>query len=99
MWASTTQPAEGTSPTFGHGSKVFNVIDVRQSYLQDVVRAGLRALGYEQQADDSIHFSYEMVALTPRCCAELGIELFDIGNGFSSGKGFSFASCIISEAS
>ena len=56
---------------------MFNVIDVRQSYLQDVVRAGLRALGYEQQADDSIHFSYEMVALTPRCCAELGIELSD----------------------
>ena len=77
LWASTTQPYSGVAPTFGRGSKVFNVIDVRQSYLQDVVRAGLRALGYEQQADDSVHFSYEMVALTPRCCAELGIELSD----------------------
>ena len=77
LWASTTQPYGGVAPTFGGGSKVFNVIDVRQSYLQDVVRAGLRALGYEQQADDSVHFSYEMVALTPRCCAELGIELSD----------------------
>ena len=75
LWASTTRPFSGIAPTFGRGSKVFNVIDVRQSYLQDVVRAGLRALGYERQADDSVHFSYEMVALTPRCCAELGIEL------------------------
>ena len=54
---------------------VYNVIDVRQSYLQDVVVAGLKALGFEAQAGRSIHFSYEMVALSPRCCAELGIEL------------------------
>jgi arginyl-tRNA synthetase len=56
---------------------VYNVIDARQSYLQDVVVAGLRALGYEQQADRSVHFSYEMVALSPRCCADLGIPLSD----------------------
>jgi arginyl-tRNA synthetase len=54
---------------------VFNVIDARQSYLQDVVVAGLRALGYNEQADQSIHFNYEMVALSPRCCADLGIPL------------------------
>ena len=48
---------------------------MRQSYLQDVVAAGLRALGFDQQAGQSIHFSYEMVALSPRCCAELGIPL------------------------
>ena len=66
---------ERQAPAFGHGSRVFNVIDVRQSYLQDVVRAGLRSLGYEDQAANSVHFSYEMVALSPRCCAELGIEL------------------------
>lgn len=60
---------------FGHGDSVYNVIDSRQSYLQDVVVAGLRALGYNEQADRSIHFSYEMVALSPRTCVELGIEL------------------------
>lgn len=60
---------------FGGGSSVFNVIDSRQSYLQDVVAAGLRALGYANQANHSIHFSYEMVALSPRTCVELGIEL------------------------
>jgi arginyl-tRNA synthetase len=43
--------------------------------LQDVVVAGLRALGFDEQAEKSIHFSYEMVALSPRCCADLGIEL------------------------
>ena len=42
-----------------------NVIDVRQSYLQKVVREGVRLLGHEREAENSIHFSYEMVALTP----------------------------------
>jgi arginyl-tRNA synthetase len=48
---------------------------VRQSYLQNVVVEGLRALGYHEQAENSVHFSYEMVALSPACCQELGIEL------------------------
>ena len=77
LWASSAEEGDPKAPCFGQGAKVYNVIDVRQSYLQDVVRAGLRSLGFEQQARDSIHFSYEMVALTPRCCADLGIELTD----------------------
>ncbi len=76
LWVSTGQPS-GFTPEFGHGSTVYNVIDARQSYLQDVVVAGLKALGYEAQAASSIHFSYEMVALSPRCCVELGMELSD----------------------
>ena len=75
LWASSTEAGGEGAPKFGAGEKVYNVIDVRQSYLQDVVRAGLRALGFEREAENSIHFSYEMVALSPRCCAELGIEL------------------------
>jgi arginyl-tRNA synthetase len=76
LWVSTAQPQDGPqSPGFGRGTRVYNVIDVRQSYLQDVVVAGLRALGFHQQAAQSIHFSYEMVALSPRCCADLGISL------------------------
>jgi arginyl-tRNA synthetase len=74
LWVSTDEPTN-TAVAFGRGGMVYNVIDVRQSYLQDVVVAGLKALGYERQAERSIHFSYEMVALSPRCCAELGIEL------------------------
>jgi arginyl-tRNA synthetase len=75
VWVTTDSPVTTEAPAFGHASKVFNVIDSRQSYLQDVVIAGLRALGFNQRADASIHFSYEMVALTPRTCSELGIEL------------------------
>ena len=74
LWVTTDQPAD-SGQQFGHGTRVYNVIDTRQSYLQDVVVAGLRALGYEDQAERSIHFSYEMVALSPRCCADLGIPL------------------------
>src|ERR1700733_5010717 len=74
VWASTDVPRTGT-PEFGKGSRVYNVIDTRQSYLQDVVVAGLRALDYNTQADNSIHFNYEMVALSPRTCIEMGIEL------------------------
>ncbi|HEY7334227.1 MAG TPA: arginine--tRNA ligase [Bryobacteraceae bacterium] len=74
VWASTDEPGEG-APAFGHGARVYNVIDSRQSYLQDVVVAGLRALGFEKEAEASIHFSYEMVALSPRTCVELGLEL------------------------
>ncbi|MEW5974948.1 MAG: arginine--tRNA ligase [Acidobacteriota bacterium] len=62
---------------FGSGNRVYNVIDSRQAYLQNIVIAGLRALGYSEQADRSSHFSYEMVALSPRCCADLGIQLSD----------------------
>ncbi len=74
VWASTDEPG-GEAPHFGGGSRVYNVIDSRQSYLQDVVTAGLRALGYQEQAANSVHFSYEMVALSPRTCVELGVEL------------------------
>jgi arginyl-tRNA synthetase len=75
VWVSTDQPQPNPSPEFGKADTVYNVIDTRQSYLQDVVVAGLRALGFSKQADNSVHFSYEMVALSPRCCADLGIEL------------------------
>ena len=74
-WESTTEPTNPAAPAFGKGDVVYNVIDVRQSYLQDVVKAGLQSLGYNEVAENFVHFSYEMVALTPRCCAELGIEL------------------------
>lgn len=77
LWVTSDTPNGETAPQFGRASRVYNVIDARQSYLQDVVSAGLRALGYERQAEESIHFSYEMVALSHRCCADLGISLSD----------------------
>jgi arginyl-tRNA synthetase len=75
LWVSTDEPQTSTAPAFGKATRVYNVIDVRQSYLQEVVVAGLKALGAAKQAGQSIHFSYEMVALSPRCCADLGIAL------------------------
>jgi arginyl-tRNA synthetase len=51
------------------------VIDTRQAYLQDVVAQGLRGLGHAEAAGNSIHLSYEIVALTPRCAAEMEYEL------------------------
>ncbi|HEV2689864.1 MAG TPA: arginine--tRNA ligase [Bryobacteraceae bacterium] len=75
VYVSTADPQAGDAPNFGHGNLVYNVIDSRQSYLQDVVVAGLRALGYNEQAERSIHFCYEMVVLSPRTCTELGIQL------------------------
>ncbi len=75
LWITTDEPQNDPSPLFGHATRVYNVIDVRQAYLQQVVKAGLRALGFEREAENSIHFAYEMVALSPRCCADLGIEL------------------------
>lgn len=72
-WAwRTAMQGEQDAPAFGKGKAVYNVIDARQSYLQDIVVAGLRALGYAEQAGHSVHFSYEMVALSAACATELG---------------------------
>jgi arginyl-tRNA synthetase len=74
IWISSGQPT-GYDVHFGGGSQVYNVIDVRQSYLQKVVVQGLKALGYEQEASKSIHFSYEMVGLSPASLSEIKVEL------------------------
>src|SRR6266481_10033371 len=76
VWATTSGANDPEAPHFGEpASIVYNVIDARQAYLQKVVAAGLRALGHEKEAERSIHLSYEIVALTPRCAAEMGYEL------------------------
>ena len=64
-------------PHFGGGVTVYNVIDSRQSYPQDIVARGVAAVVPEIGDDASVHFSYEMVALSPAACEELGIELSD----------------------
>ncbi|HEX2271809.1 MAG TPA: arginine--tRNA ligase [Pyrinomonadaceae bacterium] len=80
LWVTTTDPetkSEHTRPHFGGGVTVYNVIDSRQSYPQDIVARGVAAVVPEIGADASVHFSYEMVALSPAACEELGIELSD----------------------
>jgi arginyl-tRNA synthetase len=73
-WISTTDGVP-EHPHFGDVAEIYNVIDARQAEAQNAVIEALRALGYNQQADHYTHFSYEMVALTPRCAAELGYRL------------------------
>ena len=79
-WITTTQlntkiAPEIVRPNFGGGVKVYNVIDSRQAYPQEIVARGVAAVVPEVGADASVHFGYEMVALSPAACAELGIEL------------------------
>jgi arginyl-tRNA synthetase len=73
-WISAER-GEPDHPHFGDVAEIYNVIDARQSEAQNTVIEALRGLGYNEQADHYTHFSYEMVALTPRCAAELGYEL------------------------
>jgi arginyl-tRNA synthetase len=73
-WISTTE-GEKDHPHFGDVAEIYNVIDARQSEAQNTVIEALRGLGHGEAADHYTHFSYEMVALTPRCAAELGYTL------------------------
>ena len=63
---------EDPHPGFGHADAIYNVIDSRQNDPQNNVVQALRGMGYTEAADRYTHFSYEMVALTPRCAMELG---------------------------
>ncbi len=72
LWSTRREPQGGVPPAFGRGRVIYNVIDTRQARLQKIVAAGLRALGYSEEATRSIHFSYEIVALSPDCARELG---------------------------
>jgi len=68
---------EPDHPHFGDVGEIYNVIDSRQAEAQNTVIEALRGLGHSEDADRYTHFSYEMVALTPRCAEELGYQLSD----------------------
>jgi arginyl-tRNA synthetase len=76
VWISA-EHGEPDHPQFGNVAAIYNVIDSRQSDPQNTVIEALRLLGYTEQAAHYTHFSYEMVALTPRCALELGYEVSD----------------------
>jgi arginyl-tRNA synthetase len=79
VWVTTGDESEArnTERNFGAGARVFNVIDLRQSYTQDVVKRAVAAVAPDVADDASVHLAYEMVALSPAACAELGIALSD----------------------
>ncbi|MEO7539926.1 MAG: arginine--tRNA ligase [Pyrinomonadaceae bacterium] len=77
VWITTSEPTETDRdiPQFGGGETIYNVIDSRQSYPQDIVRKGVAAISPERGEAASIHLSYEMVALSPAAAEELGFKL------------------------
>ncbi|HEV7522533.1 MAG TPA: DALR anticodon-binding domain-containing protein, partial [Candidatus Angelobacter sp.] len=76
VWISA-ETGEADHPHFGGVNAIYNVIDSRQADPQNNVIEAVRGLGYTEQAEDYHHFSYEMVALTPRCAMDLGYEVSD----------------------
>ena len=91
-WIST-EAGEPDHPVFGDAQAIYNVIDSRQADPQANVIEALRGLGYTEAASHYVHFSYEMVALTPRCALELGYQISaeDQGRAYievSGRKGF-----------
>ncbi|QYO65488.1 arginine--tRNA ligase [Leptolyngbya sp. 7M] len=77
LWITTSDvsEAEGDHLEFGHGETVYNVIDTRQSYPQEIVKKGVAAIDPVRGELASVHLSYEMVALSPAAAAELGFQL------------------------
>jgi arginyl-tRNA synthetase len=73
-WISA-ETGERDHPHFGGAQAIYNVIDSRQADPQANVIEALRGMGYTEQAARYTHFSYEMVALTPRCALDLGYEV------------------------
>jgi len=81
-WVTTSEPNAQTQPevprpNFGGGAIVYNVIDSRQAYPQDIVRKGVAAIVPDFGEAASVHLSYEKVALSPAACEELGLMLND----------------------
>jgi arginyl-tRNA synthetase len=83
LWSMRPPEAENSSQEqadpkrFGHARRVINVIDVRQSYPQQIVYESLRRLGYTEQADNSFHLAYEVITLSAATAAQLGVDTSD----------------------
>lgn len=76
VWVTASEKSQyENAPEFGGSETVYNVIDSRQSYPQEVVKKGVAAIFPEKGEAASVHLSYEMVALSPAAAAELGFSL------------------------
>jgi arginyl-tRNA synthetase len=75
LWATSSDETDSSAPSFGHARRTYNVIDSRQMYLQALLSQALATLGHPEQAENSIHFSYEMVGLSHATARELGYEI------------------------
>ncbi|HXD73504.1 MAG TPA: arginine--tRNA ligase [Vicinamibacterales bacterium] len=75
LWATTSGETDSKAPAFGRAKWIYNVIDSRQMYLQALLKQALQTLGHAEEAAHSIHFSYEMVALSHATAKELGYSV------------------------
>ncbi len=76
VWVTTADKTEPENlPEFGNSEVVFNVIDSRQAYPQEVVKEGVATIFPEKGEGASVHLSYEMVALSVSAALELGLSL------------------------
>jgi arginyl-tRNA synthetase len=74
---SAREQSDEAPATFGHARRVINVIDARQAYPQQVVQRALHRLGHDEEAAQSVHLAYEVVALSASAARELGIHAGD----------------------
>ena len=75
LFATTSDQACAVpAPAFGLARVVYNVIDTRQSYLQSLLKQALASMGYTEQAERSVHYAYEMVALSHATARQLGYQ-------------------------
>jgi arginyl-tRNA synthetase len=88
LWATTSGDTDPAAPSFGQARRIYNVIDSRQMYLQALLSQALRTLGHPDEAERSVHFSYEMVALSHATAQELGYETAAEGAGDVARKPF-----------
>jgi arginyl-tRNA synthetase len=88
LWSTTSSAGEPGAPQFGRAARIYNVIDSRQMYLQALLSQALRTLGHPREADNSIHFSYEMVALSHATARELGYQIASDSDRGEGGKPF-----------
>lgn len=78
IWITTAVDSSSVDvPAFGNNETVYNVIDSRQSYPQEVVKKGVATIFPEKGETASVHLSYEMVALSPAAAQELGFQISD----------------------
>ena len=75
LWATTSGETDPAAPPFGKATHIYNVIDSRQMYLQALLKQALQTLGHPEEAEHSVHFSYEMVALSHATAKELGYQV------------------------
>lgn len=91
LWATTSQPhKDNESLSFSNVNKVFDVIDIKQTYAINVVKQSLKYLGYEEQAVNMNHINYGFVYLSPKTAEMLGVDISDGKSryGMSGRKGW-----------